>query len=72
MHFSPDQKVPALDRLESVFKNVYVGGNFFVKIIKVLNKRQYLKGFYTDKKLNNSFLKLHYYLLRMPKIIEIG
>ena len=38
----------------------------------VLNICRYLKGFYTYKKINNIFLKFHYYLLRMPKIIEIG
>ena len=38
----------------------------------VLNTCRYLKGFYTYKKINNIFLKFHYYLLRMPNIIEIG
>ena len=38
----------------------------------VLNICRYLKGFYTYKKINNIFLKFHYYLLRMPEIIEIG
>ena len=28
--------------------------------------------FYTYKKISNIFLKFHYSLLRMPKIIEIG
>ena len=28
--------------------------------------------FYTYKKINNIFLKFHHYLLRKPKIIEIG
>ena len=38
----------------------------------VLNICRYLKGSYTYKKINNIFLKFHYYLLRMPNIIEIG
>ena len=38
----------------------------------VLNICRCLKGFYTYKKINSIFLKFHYYLLRMPKIIEIG
>ena len=38
----------------------------------VLNTCRYLKGIYTYKKINNIFLKFHYYLLRMPNIIEIG
>ena len=38
----------------------------------VLNACRCLKGFYTYKKINNSFLKFDYSLLRMPKIIEIG
>ena len=38
----------------------------------VLNIWRYLKDFYTYKKINNIFLKFHYYLLRMPKILEIG
>ena len=38
----------------------------------VLNTCRYLKGFYTYEKINNTFLKFHYYLLRMPNIIEIG
>ena len=33
---------------------------------------RYLKGFFTYKKVNNILLKFHYYLLQMPKIIEIG
>ena len=37
-----------------------------------LNICRYLKGSYTYKKINNIFLKFHYCLLRMPKIIEIG
>ena len=28
--------------------------------------------FYTYKKINNIFLKFHYYLLGMQKIVEIG
>ena len=38
----------------------------------VLNICRYLKGSYTYKKINYVFLKFHYCLLRMPKIIEIG
>ena len=38
----------------------------------VLKMCRYLKGFFTYKKVNNIFLKFHYYLLQMPKIIEIG
>ena len=30
------------------------------------------QDFYTYKKINIIFLKCHYYLLRMPKILEIG
>ena len=37
-----------------------------------LNICRYLKSFYTYKKINNIFLKFHYYLLQMSKIIEIG
>ena len=37
-----------------------------------LNICRYLKSFYTYKKINNIFLKFHYYLLRMQKILEIG
>ena len=37
-----------------------------------LNICWYLKCFYTYKKISNIFLKFHYSLLRMPKIIEIG
>ena len=38
----------------------------------VLNICRYLKGFYIYKKISNIFIKFHYYLLSMPKIIEIG
>ena len=38
----------------------------------VLNICRYLKSFYTYKKMNNIFLKLHYRLFSVPKIIEIG
>ena len=38
----------------------------------VLNICQYLKGFYTYKKICNIFLKFHYCLLRIPKISEIS
>ena len=38
----------------------------------VLNICLYLKGSYTYKKINNISLKFHYYLLRIPKIVEIG
>ena len=38
----------------------------------VFNLCRYLKGFHTYKKINNIFLKFHYCLLKMPKIIEIG
>ena len=38
----------------------------------VLDICRYLKGFHTYKKINKIFLKFHYCLLRMPKIIEIG
>ena len=38
-----------------------------------LNIYRYLKfSFYTYKKTNNVFLRFHYYLFSMPKIIEIG
>ena len=37
----------------------------------VLNICRYLKGFYTQKKIYHVFLKFHYCLLRMLKIIEI-
>ena len=33
---------------------------------------QYLERFYTYKKISNIFLKVHLYLLNMPKTIEIG
>ena len=33
---------------------------------------QYLERFYTYKKISNIFLKVHLYLLKLPKIIEIG
>ena len=38
----------------------------------VLNACQYLKRFYAYKKINNSFLKFYYSLLRMQKLVEIG
>ena len=38
----------------------------------VSNICPYLKRFYTYKKINKIFLKFHYYLLRMQKIVEIG
>ena len=38
----------------------------------VLNRRRYLKRFYTYKKINNIFLKFDHSLLRMPKIVEIS
>ena len=38
----------------------------------VLDICRYLKGFYVYKKTNNIFLKFHYYLFGMPKLIEIG
>ena len=37
-----------------------------------LNICWYLKGFHTYKKINNIFFKFHYFLLKMPKITEIG
>ena len=33
---------------------------------------RYIKCFYTYKKINTIFLKLHHSLLRVPEIIEIG
>ena len=38
----------------------------------VLNRCQYIKRFYTYKKINNSFLTFDHSLLRMPKLIEVG
>ena len=38
----------------------------------VLKEFRYLKRFYTYKKINNIFLKFHYFLLEMPEIIYIG
>ena len=38
----------------------------------VTNICRYLKRFYTYKKKNKIFLKFHYYLLVMQKIVEIG
>ena len=35
-----------------------------------INACRYLKGFYTYKKINNSFLKFDHSLLRMPKNIK--
>ena len=49
------------------FKVIYI----FCKNV-VLNICQYLKGFYTYKKINSIFIKFHNSLIRMPKIIEIG
>ena len=37
-----------------------------------LLKCRYLKCFYTYKKMNTIFLKLHHSLLRVPQTIEIG
>ena len=45
---------------------------FIFRKNEVLNICRYLKSFYTYKKINNIFLKFHYYLLRMQKIVEIG
>ena len=45
---------------------------FIFRKNEVLNKCRYLKSFYTYKKINNIFLKFHYYLLRVQKIVEIG
>ena len=53
--------------LSGDFKVIYI-----LRKNAVLNICRYLKGFYTYKKINNIFLKFHYYLLRTPKIIEIG
>ena len=39
---------------------------------EVLNICRYLKRFYTYKKINNIFLKFDHFLLRKPKIMEIG
>ena len=39
---------------------------------EVLNICRYLTSFYTYKKINNIFLKIHHYLLRVQKIVEIG
>ena len=44
--------------------------NFCKKV--VLNICQDLKHFYTDKKINNSFLKFDHSLVRMTEIIVIG
>ena len=43
---------------------------FFKKA--VFNIRRYLKRFYRYKKIKNIFLKFDHFLLRMPKIMEIG
>ena len=45
---------------------------FIFRKNEVLNICRYLRRFYTYKKINNIFLKFHYYLLRMQKIVEIG
>ena len=45
---------------------------FIFRKNEVLKICRYLKRFYTYKKINNIFLKFHYYLLRMQKIVEIG
>ena len=45
---------------------------FFFCKNSVLNKCRYLTRFYTCKKINNIFLKSCQFLLRMPKIIDIG
>ena len=50
----------------------YFEVTFIFRKNEVLNICRYLKSFYTFKKINNSFLKFHHYLLRMQKIIEIG
>ena len=57
-----------------LWKNLSWDFEFFYNFRKnaVLNICRYLKGFYTHKKINNIFLKFHYYLLWMPKIIESG
>ena len=57
-----------------LWKNLSWDFEFFYIFRKnaVLNICRYLKGFYTHKKINNIFLKFHYYLLWMPKNIESG
>ena len=45
---------------------------FIFRKNEVLNICQYLKSFYTYKKINNIFLQFYHYLLRMQKIIEIS
>ena len=45
---------------------------FIFRKIEVLNICRYLKTFYTNKTINNIFLKFHHYLLRMQKIVEIS
>ena len=45
---------------------------FIFRKNEVLNIRRYLKSFYSYKEINNIFLKLHHYLLRIQKIVEIG
>ena len=45
---------------------------FIFRKNEILNICRYLKSFYTNKKINNVFLKFHHYLLRMQKFVEIG
>ena len=45
---------------------------FIFRKNEVLNICQYLKSFYTYKKINNISLKFHHYVLRTQKIVEIG
>ena len=44
---------------------------FIFRKNEVLNICRYLKSFYTYKKINNIFLKVHHYLLRMQKVVEM-
>ena len=76
IHFKlADIKLETLEAyLPKLKKNLSYGFeiiNIFCKNV-VLNICQYLKRFYTYKKINNNFLKFENSLLRMAKLMTIS
>ena len=76
IHFKlADIKLETLEAyLRKLKKNLSYGFeiiNIFCKNV-VLNICQYLKRFYTYKKINNNFLKFENSLLRMAKLMTIS
>ena len=58
-------------KLEKNLSQSFLVNDFLCKNA-VLNICRSLERFYTYRKINNIFLKLHHSLLKMPKIIELG